>query len=61
MQGFGQSEEKTSLPNACRGLGITNFRSDSSSSGEASTQLQSEISPGWVKRDLMLMTSFGSD
>jgi hypothetical protein len=24
MQGSGQSEEKTSLPNACRGLSITN-------------------------------------
>jgi hypothetical protein len=61
MQGSGQSEEKTSLPNAYRGLGITNFRSGSSSSGEADTQLQSEISPGWVKRELMLMTSSDGD
>jgi hypothetical protein len=64
MQGSSQSEEKTSLPNACRGLGIigiTNFRPGSFSSGKAGTQLQSEISLGWVKRDLMLMTSFGSD
>jgi hypothetical protein len=59
MQGSGQSEEKTSLPNACIGLGITNFRSGSFSSGDACTQLQSEISPGWVKRVLMLMTTSG--
>jgi hypothetical protein len=41
--------------------GHTNFRSSSFSSGEAGTQLQSEISPGWVKRELMLMTSSGGD
>jgi hypothetical protein len=61
MQGSGQSEEKTSLPDACRGLGITNFRSGSFSSGKASAQLQSETSPGWVKRELMLMTSSSGD
>jgi hypothetical protein len=31
--------KKTSLPNACRGLGITNFGSGSFSSGEAGAQL----------------------
>jgi hypothetical protein len=61
MQGFGQSEEKTSLADACRELGITNFRSSIFSSSEAGAQLQSETSPGWVKRELMLMTSSGSD
>jgi hypothetical protein len=61
MQGSSQSEEKTSLPNACRGLGITNFRPGSFSSSKAGAQLQSEISPGWVKRELMLMTSSGGD
>uniref|UniRef100_A0A804UJB7 Uncharacterized protein n=1 Tax=Zea mays TaxID=4577 RepID=A0A804UJB7_MAIZE len=34
---------------------------DRFSSGEAGTQLQSEISPGWVKRELMFMTSSGGD
>jgi hypothetical protein len=61
MQGFSQSEEKTSLPNACRGLGTTIFRSGSFSSGKAGAQLQSETSSGWVKREMMLMTSSDGD
>jgi hypothetical protein len=52
--------KKTSLPNACRVLGITNFRSRIFSSGEAGAQLHSETSPRWVKRELMLMTSSGA-
>jgi hypothetical protein len=40
---------------------ITNFRPGSFSSGEAGAQLQSETSPGWVNRELMLMTSSGGD
>jgi hypothetical protein len=41
--------------------GHTNFRPGNFSSDKACTQLQSETSPGWVKRELMLMTSSGSD
>jgi hypothetical protein len=58
MQGSGQSEEKLHHP---MHVGITNFRSGSFSSGKAGAQLQSETSPGWVNRELMLMTSSSSD
>jgi hypothetical protein len=51
--------KKNFTTNACRGLGITNFRQDNFSSGKAGTQLQFETSPGWVKRELMLMASCG--